>query len=84
MRVSAVCGPLSQPCKYYGLGDGYCSYDFFAKCPHRLAFANAPSYLPEQPNAGQLLAVKDGIDRMLEQSTSPTTNAPHSKATERP
>ena len=56
-----------QPWKYYDLGDGYCSYDFFAKCPHRLACARCPFYLPKQSSAGQLLAVKDGVEQMLEQ-----------------
>lgn len=35
-----------QPWKYYDLGEGYCSYDFFAKCPHRLACARCPFYVP--------------------------------------
>ncbi|MFD6607074.1 tyrosine-type recombinase/integrase [Streptomyces coelicoflavus] len=56
-----------QPWKYYDLGEGYCSYDFFAKCPHRLACARCPFYVPKQSSRGQLLAVKDGIDQMLEQ-----------------
>jgi hypothetical protein len=56
-----------QPWKYYDLGDGYCSYDFFAKCPHRLACARCPFYLPKHSSAGQLLAVKDGVQQMLEQ-----------------
>ncbi|MGW2651835.1 tyrosine-type recombinase/integrase [Streptomyces sp. NPDC001393] len=56
-----------QPWKYYDLGSGYCSYDFFAKCPHRLACARCPFYVPKDSTRGQLLAVKDGIDQMLEQ-----------------
>lgn len=55
-----------QPWKYYDLGEGWCTYDFFAKCPHRLACAR-PFYLPKQSSAGQLLAVKDGIGQLLEQ-----------------
>jgi integrase len=58
-----------QPWKYYDLGDGYCTYDFFAKCQHRLACARCPFYLPKQSSAGQLLAVKDGVDQMLERLT---------------
>lgn len=56
-----------QPWKYYDLGAGYCSYDFFAKCPHRMACARCPFYVPKNSSRGQLLAVKDGIDQMLEQ-----------------
>jgi hypothetical protein len=58
-----------QPWKYYDLGDGYCTYDFFAKCPHRLACARCPFYLPKQSSAGQLLTVKDGVEQMLERLT---------------
>jgi hypothetical protein len=25
-----------EPWKFYDLGHGYCSYDFFEQCPHRL------------------------------------------------
>ncbi|WP_026405399.1 hypothetical protein [Actinomadura rifamycini] len=56
-----------QPRKYYDLGDGHCAYDFFAKYPHRLACARCTFYLPKHSHAGQLLAVKDGINQMLEQ-----------------
>lgn len=56
-----------QPWKYYDLGDGYCSYDFFAKCPHRMACARCPFYVPKESTKGQLLAVKEGINKMLEQ-----------------
>lgn len=56
-----------QPWKYYDLGDGYCSYDFFAKCPHRMACARCPFYVPKESTKGQLLAVKEGINTMLEQ-----------------
>lgn len=56
-----------QPWKYYDLGEGYYSYDFFAKCPHRLACARCPFYVPKESTKGQLLAVKEGINTMLEQ-----------------
>lgn len=56
-----------EPWKYYDLGEGYCSYDFFAKCPHRLACAHCDFYVPKDSSRGQLLAVKDGIQQMLEQ-----------------
>jgi hypothetical protein len=58
-----------QPWKYYDLGDGYCTYDFFAKCQHRLACARCPFYLPKESSAGRLLEVKDGVDQMLERLT---------------
>jgi len=56
-----------EPWKFYDLGDGYCSYDFFAKCPRRLACARCPFYVPKNSTKGQLLEVKAGIEQMLEQ-----------------
>jgi hypothetical protein len=44
-----------------------CSYDFFARCPHRLACVRCPFYVPKDSTKGQLLAVRDGIGQMLEQ-----------------
>jgi integrase len=55
-----------EPWKYYDLGEGFCTYDFFARCPHRLACARCPFYLPKSSSQGQLLAIKEGIDRMIE------------------
>jgi len=65
--LTGVAANGEQPWKYYDLGEGYCSYDFFAKCPHRLACARCPFYVPKDSTRGQLLAVKDGIAQMLEQ-----------------
>ncbi|MEU3188398.1 tyrosine-type recombinase/integrase [Streptomyces sp. NPDC006923] len=67
-RESILTGAAAdgQPWKYYDLGDGYCTYDFFAKCPHRLSCARCPFYKPKDSSAGQILAVKDGIAKMLE------------------
>jgi hypothetical protein len=42
-------------------------YDFFAKCPHRLACARCPFYLPKNTTKGELLEVKTGIEQTLEQ-----------------
>ena len=65
--LSGAAAGGGQPWKYYDLGEGWCTYDFFAKCPHRLACARCPFYLPKESHAGQLLTVKDGIQQMLEQ-----------------
>ena len=34
------------PWKYYDLGHGYCTYDFFDQCPHRMAAQSALSIAP--------------------------------------
>jgi len=36
-----------EPWKFYDLGHGYCSYDFFEQCPHRMACAKCSFYLPK-------------------------------------
>jgi hypothetical protein len=56
-----------QPWKYYDLGDGFCSWDFFAECFRRMACARCPCSVPKEPAKGRLLAVKEGISTMLEQ-----------------
>lgn len=66
-RQAGAAAGGERPWKYYDLGDAYCSYDFFAKCPHRPACACCQFYVPKQTTHGQLLAVKDGINQMLEQ-----------------
>lgn len=55
-----------EPWKFYDLGEGYCGYDFFAKCPHRLACARFDFYTPKESSQGQLLTVRSGIEHMLE------------------
>ena len=53
--------------KYYDLGHGYCSYDFFDQCPHRMACAKCTFYIPKASSAAQLLEAKTHLQRMLQQ-----------------
>ncbi|MEU1036617.1 hypothetical protein ABZ402_50135 [Streptomyces mirabilis] len=39
-----------QPWKYYDLGEGYCSYDFFAKCPPPAGLRPLPVLRPQDLN----------------------------------
>lgn len=48
------------------MSEGYCSYDFFATCPHPLACARCPFDIPKQTSQGNLLALQAGVERMLE------------------
>ena len=45
----------SQPWKFYDLGHGYCTYDFFEQCPHRTACARCDFYVPKGSSKAQLL-----------------------------
>lgn len=53
-----------EPWKHYDLGHGYCSYDFFEQCPHRMACARCDFYVPKQSSKAQLLEGKDNLLRL--------------------
>jgi integrase len=48
----------TEPWKFYDLGHGYCTYDFFDQCPHRMACAKCSFYLPKDSTKGLLLEAK--------------------------
>lgn len=56
-----------KPWKYYDLGHGYCTYDFFDQCPHRMACAKCDFYRPKSSSQLQLLEAKTNLQRMLQE-----------------
>jgi integrase len=56
-----------QPWKMYDLGHGYCTYDFFDQCPHRMACAKCAFYLPKGSSRAQALEGKTHLLRMLQE-----------------
>ena len=54
------------PWKYYDLGHGYCTYDFFDQCPHRMACARCAFYRPKAAIAAQLSEAQGNLLQMLE------------------
>jgi integrase len=56
-----------QPWKFYDLGNGYCTYDFFDQCPHRMACAKCSFYLPKASTQAQLLEGKANLLRMRQE-----------------
>ncbi len=56
-----------EPWKYYDLGHGYCSYDFFDQCPHRMACAKCSFYVPKKSAQGLLLEGKSNLLRMRQE-----------------
>lgn len=52
--------------KYYDLGHGYCTNDFWAQCKHRMACARCPFYRPKNTSIEQLVEGKANLVRMLE------------------
>ena len=57
----------TEPWKFYDLGHGYCTYDFFEQCPHRMACARCDFYLPKQSSAALLLEGKQNLSRLLQE-----------------
>jgi integrase len=51
----------TEPWKFYDLGHGYCTYDFFDQCPHRMACAKCSFYLPKESTKAQLLEAKANL-----------------------
>ncbi|MGC2794583.1 MAG: tyrosine-type recombinase/integrase [Candidatus Sulfotelmatobacter sp.] len=51
----------TEPWKFYDLGHGYCTYDFFDQCPHRMACAKCSFYMPKTSSQVQLLQGKANL-----------------------
>lgn len=52
------------PWRYFDLGHGYCHYDLFDTCVHRLACARCTFYVPKTSSQAQLLEAKANLQRM--------------------
>jgi hypothetical protein len=53
----------SQPWRY-DLGHGYCRYEFFAQCPHRLACARCDYYEPKDSEQVLILEGEGNLVRL--------------------
>jgi integrase len=60
-------GATDAPWRYYDLGHGLCSYEFFDQCPHRMACARCDFYIPKQSSRADLLTSKSGMVHMLQE-----------------
>jgi integrase len=56
-----------EPWRYYDLGHGLCTYEFFDQCAHRMACARCDFYRARQSSLAQLLDAKTNILRFLQQ-----------------
>jgi integrase len=70
--VQTGAGASGAPWQYFDLGHGYCTYNFFEQCPHRMACARCDFYLPKASSRGQLLEARGHLQRML--TTIPLTD----------
>jgi integrase len=57
----------TEPWKFYDLGHGYCTYDFFEQCPHRMACAKCDFYMPKQSASALFLEGKQNLLRLLQE-----------------
>lgn len=57
----------TEPWKFYDLGHGYCTYDFFDQCQHRMACAKCDFYMPKESTAALLLEGKTHLLRLLQE-----------------
>jgi integrase len=53
-----------EPWKFFDLGHGFCTYDFFDQCPHRMACAKCSFYLPKESARAQMLEAKSNLLRL--------------------
>ncbi len=56
-----------EPYKFYDLGHGYCRYNFFSQCPHRMACVRCSFYLPKDSDASRLLEAAANNERLVEE-----------------
>ena len=56
-----------EPWRYYDLGHGLCTYDYFSQCPHRMACAKCDFYLPKSSSRAQMLESKNNLLRLKQE-----------------
>jgi integrase len=58
---------VGEPWRFFDLGHGYCTYEFFDQCPHRMACARCSFYRPKGSSQAQLLEGKANLLHMLQE-----------------
>lgn len=53
--------------KFFDLGHGYCTYDFFDQCPHRMACAQCSFYVAKESTRAQILEAKANLLRLRQE-----------------
>jgi hypothetical protein len=65
--------PIASPGVFYDLRHGYCTYDFFDQCPHRMACARCGFY--GQKNSAAALFLEGKTNPLRLQQDIPLTEA---------
>ena len=64
--VKSAAAAEGMPWRYYDLGHGLCSYEFFEQCLHRMACPKCDFYDPKESSHSQLLQAKSNLLRLLQ------------------
>ena len=72
--VKSGAATTGEPWRFYDLGHGCCSYDFFDRCLHRMACARCAFYLLKGSSKAQMLEGKASLQRMLQEIPLTTTS----------
>jgi integrase len=62
--VTSGAAAAGAPWRFYDLGHGLCTYDFFDQCPHRMACAKCAFYRPKGSSHALLLEGKANLLRL--------------------
>jgi integrase len=62
--VTSGAAARGEPWRFYDLGHGLCTYDFFDQCPHRMACAKCAFYRPKPSSQPQLLEATTNLLRL--------------------
>ena len=65
--ITSGAAASGSPWHYYDLGHGWCSYEFFDQCPHRMACARCDFYVPKEGDQGLWLQTRDGLLKLLQE-----------------
>ncbi len=65
--IKSGAAAAGQPWRYYDLGHGLCTYDFFDACPHRMACARCSFYVPKGSSLEQIIEGKANLLRMKQE-----------------
>lgn len=65
--IKSGAAAAGEPWRYYDLGHGLCSYEFFDQCPHRMACPGCDFYRAKDASLEQFLAAKTNLLQLLQE-----------------
>ena len=65
--ITSGTAATGQPWKFYDLGDGFCGYDHFSQCPHRMVCPHCAFFTAKDSAEGQLLSSKPALLKMRQE-----------------